>query len=712
VVTLLRRFAAGCLAVVILPVAVSDAGAVTAQEAIRSAYAALQAALLKNDPSAIASLLATKFQSRQVDGSIQDRGAYIKNQIEPTPGLTILSETIAITKLDIAGETAQAEAEYEVTGTYAVAGVAKPLRAIIRTTDRWALEGTWKLLSSTVHGVVSYVDGKLVRDEHEELPPSSSSIAELRTRAVVIPTLDLSANPQQLSEIGAAIGDARIVGMGEGSHGSREFFAFKDRLYKYLVENKGFTVFAMEAIWGGGLAVDRYIKGGQGTAQEAVAALGFWTWNTPEVVDLVQWMRDYNDRPGRHAILSFAGFDMQDPIGAMGYLVEFLRTHDPEMAGNAQAALSCVGNIVSEEHLGLHGKTPVADCRQGLSALGDRLGELGGAPGAEVARDALTNVLQYLDSQAAPSMLSLRDRDMAENVEWLATAEYPQAKIALWAHNGHISAGSSGDQSMGVYLRARFGSDYYAIGQTFGEGTVRAIVQARLQSVTIAPKPGGSIDALFGPLHATVFLDLRSLQIGSALGQYFSKNHGIEQIGAVADPKGDTDVRVEMIVPNAYDGLVYVPTSTASTYGIRPSQMQRAVTQNGLHWEVEGPGFDDVAVSAIADGAALTNEDGLNATTNALLRRFDATPYLGQTVRVTGEARGNNLLGFAYPLVRGVSANGYVMSSGPAITAQTSNHWIPFALKLSVPRNAEYIEAGIASAGIGSAEVRNITIGR
>ena len=63
--------------------------------------------------------------------------------------------------------------------------------------------------------------------------------------------------------------------MGEGSHGSREFFAFKDRLYKYLVENKGFTVFAMEASWGGGRAVDRYIKGGPGTAQEAVAALEF-----------------------------------------------------------------------------------------------------------------------------------------------------------------------------------------------------------------------------------------------------------------------------------------------------------------------------------------------------------------------------------------------------------------------------------------------------
>ena len=105
--------------------------------------------------------------------------------------------------------------------------------------------------------------------------------------------------------------------MGEGSHGSSEFFAFKDRLFRYLVEKKGFTIFAMEAAWGAGLNVDRYIKGGRGTAKEAVASLGFWTWDVPEVVNLVRWMRDYNAQLGRHSILSFVGVDMQDPMGAV-----------------------------------------------------------------------------------------------------------------------------------------------------------------------------------------------------------------------------------------------------------------------------------------------------------------------------------------------------------------------------------------------------------
>lgn len=717
-----RRLTASCLVagLVISLFARSPAGAGTAEDEIRAAYGALQAALFKNDASAIAPLLATNFQARQVDGSTQDRNAYIKDQIAPTPGVTITALNIAITELVVTGEAARAEALYAITGTYAVQGVPKPLRGTIRTTDRWTLDaGRWKLLSTTWHESLAYVDGKLFDDQREKLPelaPTSAAIADLRARAVVIPTLALSADPQQLSAIGAAIGDARIVGMGEGSHGSSEFFAFKNRLYKYLVENKGFTVFAMEAAWGAGRVVDRYIKGGPGTAHQAVAALEFWTWNTPEVVDLVQWMRDYNAQPAQHPILSFAGVDMQNPMGAIGYLVDFLRAHDTATAQKAQAALSCVDDMVSIEYNRLQRKTPVANCRQRVSALGDQLATLGNAPGADVARDALTNVLQYVDSQAAPSLManaSLRDRDMAENVEWLATKGYPHAKIALWAHNFHVGARVTelNYRSMGTYLRKRFGADYYTIGQTFGGGTVRAIVRGQgLQSVSVLPTPGDSVAALFGPLDAIAFLDLRGLKSGSsALRAYFAQERGIEDIGAMATPQGN---RVQIIVPDAYDGLVYVPTSTAATNGVRASQMQRGIQEDGQPWVVAGPGFDDVTISEIARGAVLSNSDGLNAMPNELLRRFDATPYLGHTVRITGEVRRADLMGYAFPVGKAVSANGSVANSayGSAFNSQAGDPWVRFTIKLSVPSTAEYIEAGIGGAGLGSYEVRNVTI--
>ena len=410
-----------------------SAAADSAEQAIRSAYGSLQTALLKNDASAIAPLLAMTFQERQVDGTILDRDAYIKDQVEPTPGLTISSISIAVTKLTVTGQTAVAEARYVVTGTYAVKGVPKPLQGTEDTTDRLVLDaGHWKFASSIVHNVISDVDGKLVQDEHEQLPPTSAAIAELRTRAIVIPTLDLNADPQQFSAIGAAIGDARIVGMGEGSHGSREFFAFKDRLYKYLVENKGFTVFAMEASWAAGAQSTDISRAVPARRRRPSRRSSFGPGTRPKssiscngcaIITRDQAASDIELRRVRHA--------RSDGSGRLRH--RFLRAHDAEMAQSAQDALSCVADRVSNQYFGLHGKMPIADCQRNVAALSRRLDGSGGEPGVDIARNALTNVEQYLDSQAAVSVPPVRDRDMAENVEWLATERYPRAKIALWA---------------------------------------------------------------------------------------------------------------------------------------------------------------------------------------------------------------------------------------------------------------------------------------
>jgi hypothetical protein len=82
-------------------------------------------------------------------------------------------------------------------------------------------------------------------------------------------------------------------------------------------------------------------------------------------------------------------------------------------------------------------------------------------------------------------------------------------------------------------------------------------------------------------------------------------------------------------------------------------------------------------------------------------------------VRITGEMRRVDLFGFTFPVVQAISASGKtdVTSSGPAINAHAADAWVPFELKLTVPANAQYIEAGIESAGLGSVEVRNVTIG-
>jgi erythromycin esterase len=617
--------------------------------------------------------------------------------------------------LDIAGDIAKVETQYRLAGTYSAQGPPKPMRGTIDTTDQWTLQdGRWKLTQTSVHAIVSYVDGKKMEDDREERMPSDAAIDELHQRGIAVPSLQLDEDPKQLAAVGAAIGNARIVGMGEGTHGSSEFFAFKNRLFKYLVEQKGFTVFAIEAAWGGGMAVDRYVKGGPGTAEQAVASLEFWTWNTPEVLDLVRWMRAYNAAPGPHATLSFAGFDMQNPIAPANYVRDFLSQHGD--APQAQSALECVAPLVVAKTLGKKDAAGPKACRQKVAALSAPIAAAQTAPDVSTAQEALTNVLQYLDAYAGTAMYVARDRDMAANVEWLASVKDPSQKIALWAHNGHIAVRGTDASypTMGSFLRTKFGANYYAIGQTFSSGTVRGVVTKQgLQAVTVPARANDSIAALFAPLGGVGFLDLRSLPAGSSLAAYFQGQHRIADIGAVLDPDDLSDVSTPMIVPSVFDGLVYVPKSTAATNGVEITQMRRDVPQDGVPWVVTGAGFNDVTVSAIADGASLHSVDAFNEMPDALLRRFDASAYAGQTIRISGEVQRTGTLGFAYPIAETVDANGSLgrPAWGAYVDSRAAATWVPFTTStLVVPKGARYLEAGVSSTGTGLTELRNVTV--
>lgn len=118
------------------------------------------------------------------------------------------------------------------------------------------------------------------------------------------------------------IGDARVVGLGESTHGTREIFKMKHRIVKYLRENEGFDIFSIEANMPESYAVNPYVMGGEGDASALVKGMYFWTWSTHEVLDMVEWMREHNMRGGDK--ISFTGFDMQFPKVSIAILKDAL----------------------------------------------------------------------------------------------------------------------------------------------------------------------------------------------------------------------------------------------------------------------------------------------------------------------------------------------------------------------------------------------------
>src|SRR6185312_15568712 len=124
--------------------------------------------------------------------------------------------------------------------------------------------------------------------------PAPAAVTWLRKQAIPIATAEAGNGFDDLQRLKKVVGNARIVALGEGTHGTHEFFQMKHRLVEFLASEMGFTLFAIEANLPEAARVNDYILNGRGDPREALKGLYFWTWNTQEVLDMIEWMRAFN----------------------------------------------------------------------------------------------------------------------------------------------------------------------------------------------------------------------------------------------------------------------------------------------------------------------------------------------------------------------------------------------------------------------------------
>jgi erythromycin esterase len=147
------------------------------------------------------------------------------------------------------------------------------------------------------------------------------------------------------------VGDSRIVGLGEGTHGTSEFFRVKHRILEYLATEMGFTIFAMEANMPEADRLNDYILNGTGDPKKLLQAFQLWPWKTEEVLDLILWMRQFNlSGKGR---VQFTGFDMQYGAAAVANVSEFIAQADPSYLSMANSALALARAVQSKYEAGI-----------------------------------------------------------------------------------------------------------------------------------------------------------------------------------------------------------------------------------------------------------------------------------------------------------------------------------------------------------------------
>ena len=304
-------------------------------------------------------------------------------------------------------------------------------------------------------------------------PDPAAVAAWLGQRAVPFDTVEPDQGHADLQPVLGLVGAARVVSLGEATHGTAEFFKMKHRLLRLLVEEKGFTEFAIEASFPDTEAINEFVLTGRGDPRRVLAGQGFWTWTTEEVLDMVLWMRAHNARGGRP--VTFRGFDMQHPAPSMDAVVDYLRTVDPAEAEAVAALYAPYRPYSTWTTIGGYQSAPfetrtlsranVAEVIRRLEASRAQLEARTSAAAFALAHRHARVVVQAEGVHAGTAQ---RDQYMAENAAWLLDQAGPEARMVLWAHNLHVQRGSLGGQlAMGAHLHSRYGAGMVVVGFAF-----------------------------------------------------------------------------------------------------------------------------------------------------------------------------------------------------------------------------------------------------
>ncbi|WP_063732985.1 erythromycin esterase family protein [Streptomyces sp. RTd22] len=372
---------------------------------------------------------------------------------------------------------------------------------------------------------------------HANARTTADPVRELARVAQPLRTTEPGAPDGDLRPLGRMVGSAKIVGLGEATHSSRQFFTMKRRVFRYLVEEKGFTTFALEAPWSTGLVLNSYVLYGKGEPEKIMRKefqSSYRIWNTREYLDLLRWMRAHNVRHPGHPVRfmgednGYAGPQLFDAV------TDYVSAHHPRLLPEfrrSYRALRPTGSV--EETVNENLAKPIAE-RERTATDVRRAYELLRAQGPDGDRKAYEWVLQHAraisqtgtlyayydlsDPQKIARAMLYRDQIMAENTVWWQ--RHTGHRMLLSAHNGHVSYESDNPEqypkTQGEFLRETVGAAYVNIGYTFGRGSFNAMdltdPEESYRRFSVDPLGAGSNEEVLERVsRRDYYLDLRAV---------------------------------------------------------------------------------------------------------------------------------------------------------------------------------------------------------
>ncbi|MGA3303014.1 MAG: erythromycin esterase family protein [Methylovirgula sp.] len=407
---------------------------------------------------------------------------------------------------------------------------------------------------------------------------------DLAAKGEHLPSPDVASFGQAFDRFG----DAKVVLLGEASHGTSEFYRARATITKRLIEQHGFTIVAVEADWPDAASIDRYIRHGPAvTAPEPpFARFPTWMWRNLEMVAFTSWLRGYNENRPRDSQVEFRGLDVYSMHGSIAAVLAYLDRVDPESAAKARERYGCLTPWQNDParygRAVLSGRDACEDVvveqlRDLLNRRFDYLRQDGedyfdAAQNARIIRAAE----RYYRTMywSSTDSWNLRDRHMFDTLQYVLQRRGPEAKAVVWAHNSHIgnaaatSMGWAGEFNIGELCRRSYGDNAVLIGFGTDRGTVAAASEwdGPVEIKTVLPAREDSYEYLFRKSGLARSLtdwrthecrDLRERLTGPRLER---------AIGVIYRPETEFSSHYfEAVLPEQFDAYLWFEETTAVT---------------------------------------------------------------------------------------------------------------------------------------------------
>ncbi len=364
------------------------------------------------------------------------------------------------------------------------------------------------------------------------------------------------------------IGDARVVLLGEASHGNSEYYVYRFLITKKLIEERGFSFVAVEGDWPECQLINKHITRSMDSLNNAMSIMRSfkkfpsWLWSNWEMLAFIQWLRRHNATSRRMA--NFYGLDIYSLRESINRIIDFLKKEDPKSVNVAKEALKCFDPFNKKPSKFSEPIVPL-DCEKEALNLLMKIKEKVQLPddkGFDAVQNAfiVANAEKYYRSliTGGPESWNIRDKHMMETLERLLEVHGPDSKAIVWAHNSHVGDAKAtnmpklGMVNLGQLARQKYKCFIVGFGSAEGE-VIAANEWGEDAEVMKVPKAKeGSWESFFSG-NKIIFPEEKE----------FKSERGHRAIGVVYHPEFEQFNYVPTRLGKRYDAFIFLERTTA-----------------------------------------------------------------------------------------------------------------------------------------------------